>query len=217
MNEDPKKKIEQAMSDLDMRLGGLLGALGSSLTEAIEKLDAQDSAELHRSHEIDTARGPLRAEAGVRIRFAGESVSGRSGSAGVSASPAGGGVQPRRPAPAEPRARPAATGAAEAGHERPAADGPEAAARAVHLDHFTDRGRWIACGDFPGVGLPDVDLRIEDRGGVRTLRVRTTGARTYRAEIELPDEADTSSMGTVLRNGVLEIAMDLGSQGAQGE
>jgi len=221
MGEDPKKKFEKAMTDLDMRLNGLLGALGSTLTEALDRLDAQDGAELRRFEEIQTTRGPLRAEAGLRIRFAG----GDRAEDG-----ANGPVTARRPSARPAAADPVCTG--EAAPDTPLATGgapvrggpspgtgkgteapQEPAARQIHLDHYTEAGRWIVCGDLPGVSLPEIELRIEERQGGRTLRIATSGARAYGGQIDVPQDADTSGMEVMLRNGVLEIAMDLEAGG----
>lgn len=66
-----KKTGRAALDGIDIRLGDLFGDLGAALTEMIERLDAGADGEVRRVHEFDTARGPIRAQAGIRIRMGG--------------------------------------------------------------------------------------------------------------------------------------------------
>ncbi|MEM0935461.1 MAG: Hsp20/alpha crystallin family protein [Pseudomonadota bacterium] len=205
MTDKPRRKLEDAMGEIDTRLSGLLGALGASLSDAIDRLDAEDSAEFRQAQEIRTARGPLRAEAGVRVRFAGQDMDG------------GSGPQPVKPGRGKPRAKPA--------HKAPTPTGsatselkdnvqeqnapPAAEPREAILESYVEGGRVIFCADLPGVRLPEVDVTIKEEAQSRILRVATSGARQYTAEHPVPEGADADAMAIVLRNGVLEIAIDL--------
>ena len=204
MTEDKRRKVDETISELDLRLDDLLGKLGRSLGEMIERLDDGEAQEVRRSHDVETPRGPLRAEAGLRVRFAATGAAPapaerarRRSSKPSSAPPA---VDPEPPAP---RTRPQAAASA---------DGPEA--RTPEMESYVDDGHWHLCADLPGATLPEIDVQVlpaHEAGGPRTLVLRSEGARRYAAERELPAAADPSNMDIALRNGVLVISMRLGA------
>lgn len=69
MSKDRKSPFAAAQEEIDIRLGGLLGELGSALSEALSKLE--DAGEVHRETVFDSGKGPVRASAGIRIRTLG--------------------------------------------------------------------------------------------------------------------------------------------------
>ncbi|MBF9029976.1 Hsp20/alpha crystallin family protein [Rhodobacterales bacterium HKCCE3408] len=69
MTKDPKSRLGEAAAEIDLRLGGLLGQLGSALSEALSTLE--DQGEVRRETTFDSDRGPVRASAGIRIRTVG--------------------------------------------------------------------------------------------------------------------------------------------------
>ena len=219
MTDDKRRKLDDAISELDLRLDGLLGRLGASLGEMVDRLEQGDDGEIRRSHEIRTPRGPLRTETGVRVRVGGAAF--------------GGGADDRRPArpvspedlrtkepshgsgagePHDDRAgdMSVGTGSAEPGSDEWVEDVP---ARAPHLEAYTTDGRWHLCADLPGVTLTDIDIAIgqaEAAHSPGTLILTTRGARRYAARHALPPGIDPDDMSLVLRNGVLEIGFGLG-------
>ena len=67
-----------ALRQIDLQLDGLLGKLGDTLGEMIERLEDGETGEFRRSHELQTPRGPVRAEAGLRVRMGlGDAAGGR--------------------------------------------------------------------------------------------------------------------------------------------
>jgi len=207
MADDKRRKVDDTISELDLRLDGLLGKLGQSLGEMIERLESGEAQELRRSHDVETPHGPVRAEAGLRVRLAGV---GRPG--GKERAPS----QRRQPRPK------GQGGAAEARDDRragaaapasaPAQAAPDPSPRKAETESYESDGRWHVCADLPGVSLPEIDVSVApgpSAGDERRLRVLTEGARRYLAEEALPDGADPSNMEIALRNGVLVISMDL--------
>ncbi|MEL6207370.1 MAG: Hsp20/alpha crystallin family protein [Pseudomonadota bacterium] len=226
MADDKRRKIEETMADLDLRLDGLLGKLGGTLGEMLERLDSGETAEFRRDHEVQTARGPLRAETGIRVRMGGLEAGAahpgarrRDGGSAASGRPGerdpAQPVNPGRDAAATtgdhgPNATRSATGdtpAMDPGAGATNDPSPDPAqTREAHLESYEAEGRWFLCADLPGVTLPEVDVSCADG----SVTITTTGARRYRARHALPNAADLSDMVIVLRNGVLEIAFGLG-------
>ncbi|MEM1273967.1 MAG: Hsp20/alpha crystallin family protein [Pseudomonadota bacterium] len=68
MTENRKSPFDNIQSEIDLRLGGLLGELGSALSEAINRLDANGEGVVHQEKTFDIGNGPIRASAGIRIR-----------------------------------------------------------------------------------------------------------------------------------------------------
>lgn len=189
MADDDTKKGRAALEEIDLRLDGLLGKLGSSLGDLLEKLETNETAELHRTHEFPTKRGPLRAETGIRMRIGGLDAASRRGPEPVN---------PRPDAGAQPEAPPAPRAEAPA-------EAAQSAARTAASDTHVSGGRWVLTAELPGVTLPELSIAVEDRA----LRVETTGARRFRVAADLPEEADASDIETVMRNGILEISVAL--------
>lgn len=197
-----------ALKQIDLQLEGLLGKLGDTLGEMIDRLEDGETGELRRSHEVQTPRGPVRAEAGLRVRMGLGDAAARQDSPSV-AQP----VRPRRAAP---------SGAADdAGRRAPGDDGSdhaeagaqaaakEDAPRALRIDAYPGEGRWILSADMPGVSLPEVTVTVADG----QIAVASAGRRRYAGRHPLPVGADPSDMDIALRNGVLEITMGMSGDG----
>lgn len=120
------KSFQDAASEIDAGLGGLFGALSDAIGEMAARLEAGSSGAVERDMTFDTEKGPVRAQAGVRLRMGGLDT----GSSTQTPRP----VNPDRakPAPAKP------------------------AARALAYDLFEDEDIWILTADMPGVSRKDV-------------------------------------------------------------
>lgn len=72
MSDGPRKKPDGdgRLADIMTGLDGIFAALGEVMSEAAERLQAGESGEMRRTFDVETGRGPLRAEAGLRVRFA---------------------------------------------------------------------------------------------------------------------------------------------------
>lgn len=119
--------------EIDLRLDGLLGELGRTLGDMIERLDG-GSGEVRRSRSFETGRGPVRAEAGIRIRAGGL------------------GLPPGRPQPA---ARERQAGTAPSTAQPPVPCPIDAAVE-------EEAGLWTLTADLPGVGAQDLSLSERD-------------------------------------------------------
>ena len=167
-------------ADLDTALGGLLGTLGSALSEMLARLDEGGSGTVSRAQEFETAHGPIRAQAGIRIRMGGHDVAGD-----------------------------AAPTPVNAGRTRTAtahAPAPEPAPRDLAYDLFEEPGRWHLTADMPGVQRKDLAVRATATG----LMLEAKGARAYRAEIALDAPADVAGITMTLRNGILDMTIPKG-------
>ena len=168
-----------AIDEIDLRLGGLLGDLGQAVGEMLSRLDAGEGGEILRSGEIQTGRGPIRAEAGIRVRVGGQDV----GSAGT-----------------EPRARPA-----REDRRPPAAKAPAPrTARSIDADILTGDGLWTLTADLPGVTQDGLDVTVDD--GELVVRGEGRG-RLWEGRFDLPPGTSRPDLDVHLKNGVLEISV----------
>jgi HSP20 family molecular chaperone IbpA len=170
---------------IDLRLGDLFGELGAALTEMIGRLDEGGSGEIRREHRIETARGPIRTQAGIRIRMGGLDA-------------AGGGHDPARPR--APRVTPA-----------PAPPAARPAARPIEADIVSDGGLWRLMADLPGASRDTLDIAVED--GQLAVSARTP-TRQYADRFDLPPGVTLDGLRISLENGILEIETDLGGERA---
>ena len=159
--------------EIDLRLDGLLGELGRTLGDMIERLDG-GAGEVRKSRSFDTGRGPVKAEAGIRIRVAGQEVSE---------------VRSRRPGTAADAPRPPAVRPIDASIQHGAAlwtltaDLPgvsEADLSLTETDghlHIAARARHRSYeGSFelpPGVTLAGIEILL--RNGILDLTARLSG------------------------------------------
>lgn len=170
-----KKTGRAALDGIDIRLGDLLGDLGAALTEMIERLDAGADGEVRRVHEFDTARGPIRTQAGIRIRMGGLEA-GRAGR------------DPARPTGAQ--------------HARDAAPPARPPARPIHADIVDDGAVWRLTADLAGVGREDLALSMAEGELVIEAEARN---RRYADRIPVPPGTTLTQLRVSLQNGILEI------------
>ena len=167
-----------AMDEIDLRLGGLLGDLGQAVGEMLSRLDAGEGGEILRSGEIQTGRGPIRAEAGIRVRVAGQDVG---------------------PARTEPRSRPA-----KGDRTPPARKTPAPPVRSIDADILTGDGLWTLTADLPGVTHDGLAVTVDD--GALVVRGEGRG-RLWEGRFDLPPDTTRSDLDVHLKNGVLEISV----------
>lgn len=179
-NDRTRSKSQDPVTEIRLGLDDLFQALGTALGDISNRLEAQETGEVHRSFEIDTGKGPIRAEAGVRVRFAGAEAVGPSA---PQAQPND--VDRTRP---EMRRRRSA----------PEARRPE---RPVAFEIVEDAENWRLTADMPGVGREDI-LLTSDEG---TLVIETQCQRHYRGRASLPADITVDDLEVKLRNGILEL------------
>jgi HSP20 family molecular chaperone IbpA len=132
MTEGRKKTGRAAVDGVDAGLGTLLGTLGAALSEVIGRLDQGGAGEVRRDFEVETDRGPLRAQAGIRVRMGGFDTGWRD--------PA----DAREPAPV-----------------RAGAAAPEGDARPIATEIVDDGTVWRLTADLPGVARKDLSIMVE--------------------------------------------------------
>ena len=69
MTEYPKKRFRKTVEEIDLNLGNLFGTLGQALNEAVNRLDQTGASQSEQSFE--SSKGPVRAQAGFRVRMGG--------------------------------------------------------------------------------------------------------------------------------------------------
>lgn len=175
-----KKSFQDAAKEIDAGLGGLFGALSEAIGEMASRLEDGHSGAVERDLTFDTAKGPVRAQAGVRLRMGGLDV--------------GGSDAASRPRPVNPNR----TGA------KPPAE--PAKARVLAYDLFEDDDAWVLTADLPGVARKDVHLSAD--GPV--LTIRTSGARIYEGQADLDVGFDLDAVQSTLRNGILTLRIPKG-------
>lgn len=140
-----KKTGKTAFDEIELGLGGLLGELGTALTEALKRLDGQ--GEVQHETTFDSPRGPVRASTGIRIRTVGGAArpaAGRRTDAPVNA--------PRRETP------------------QAAADVP---VRDISATTFADATGWRLIAELPGVA--ETDIALSEDGGDLVIRAEGRG------------------------------------------
>ncbi len=189
MSHERKKSNSSTDTIGDIRHGfdGLLGALGDVISEVSERLEAGEAREVHKSFEVETGKGPVRAEAGVRVRFADGAGGARSNSRASMARA----VNPER--------------------KKETARATEPMPRAIDFEIFEDESIWLLIADIPGVDREELKLSEADGD----LVIETIGARRFRATCALPEGIRAASLNVSLRNGILELTANVGD--AEGE
>lgn len=124
-----KKAFEDAAKDIDAGLAGLFGALNDAIGDVMARLDDGTSGTVEHDHTFETPKGPVRAQAGIRLRMGGMEVN----TAGAEPKP----VNPKRP-----RAAPA----------------PASSPRGLSYEIIADEDVWVLTADVPGVSRKDVQL-----------------------------------------------------------
>ncbi len=177
-----KKTTKTAFDEIELGLGGLLGELGTALTEALKRLDGQ--GEVQHETTFDSPRGPVRASTGIRIRTLGgaaRSAGGRRTDAPINSPGAGPQQAPEAKAPAT----------------------SEIPARDIVATILTDATGWRLIADLPGVVAGDVVLSEE--GGEIVIRAEGRGRR-YMGRFALPTGAAAKDLVLTVQNGILELA-----------
>ena len=162
----------------DMLLQGLFGQLGTTLSEAISRLD--DRAEVRHEATFDSPHGPLRASTGIRISTL---PTGRppQRAAHRAARP----VNPDR-APADPQPTPPDT----------------LPVRAITATILTEGGLWRLIAELPGIS--DSDVTLAEVAGELSITARTA-RRSYGGRFALPPGATAAALGRTMQNGILEL------------
>lgn len=73
------------------------------------------------------------------------------------------------------------------------------------VDVFDEPQEIMVVAEVPGVGLNDLELKIQDR--VLSLFTRPEARMGYRKEIELSSEVDAGSLKATCHNGILEVRL----------
>lgn len=71
------------------------------------------------------------------------------------------------------------------------------------VDVFDEGQQVTVVADVPGVGLDDLDLKIQGR--VFSLSTKPTARRSYRKELRLEADVDPDSLKATCNNGALEV------------
>lgn len=171
-----RKTGRAALDEIDARLTDLFGELGSALVDMIHRLDAGSDGELWREQMFETEKGPVRAQAGIRLRVGGLDA-GQRRDKRVNESTAG----------------------REAVHPAPPG---KAAVRPVAAEIVDDSIVWRLTADLPGAARENLELSVEDATLVIAAEAR---GRRYAERVSLPPGTSLSSLVVRLQNGILEI------------
>ncbi len=142
MTEGPKSGPKNTANTLDLRLDGLLGELGRAVSEMVERLES-GAGEVTREQSFDTGRGPVKAQAGIRIRMGGVEVQ---------SDTAPSARRPTQPAAETP----------------PSAPKPRDLTGTI----LEEDGIWSLSADLPGVSEEDLTLNAEDGQLIVTATAR---------------------------------------------
>lgn len=177
----PQKSTGSVLDELTVGFSSLLETFNDTLSDVSQRLENGQSGEIRRNFDFETKNGPVRAEAGIRVRFAetGRTAAKDSGSSSVRQRPQGG-------------THKTSPGAALSSGN---------AVRTIEFEILQDPDCWRLVADLPGVERRDVDLH-SDNG---ELVIETTGTRRFRGRCILPDGLTPSDLEVTLRNGILEL------------
>lgn len=163
MTKKRDDRFAQAAKDIDINIGKLIGNLGEAVNEIINRLDDGKSGEVTREHVFDTANGPIRAQAGVRLRMGGLGGDTQAG--------------PRRPRPVNP--------------DRTARSAPSVAPRALDYDLIEDEDCWILTADLPGVSTDE--LILSQDGAVLSVATRGSRRYAADIKVASPFQLDDTA------------------------
>lgn len=180
MSDKRRSTFGKKGAEIDTGLDGLFSALGQAIGEIAGKLEDGKSGSIARDHVFETAKGPMRAHAGIRLRMGGMDVETRSA---PSPQPVNRASQARQSQNTEPPAPPAPT--------------------PLSYDLFEQDDAWILTADMPGVARKELTM---DRSGSK-LVLTTNGKRQYSAEIALSADFEVDQITTTLRNGILALTI----------
>lgn len=185
MTDSRKKKLEDTVEDIDLGLTTLFGALGDAIGDMVARLEEGKTGAVNRDHVFETEKGPVRAQAGVRIQMGGlrADASRKPASGRKPATP----VNPGRPPHPEKGAQPE----------------PANPTKSVAYDLIEGAEEWMLTADLPGVSEEEVELSWE----ADTLSIMTTGKRRYETKVPLDTRRAAGAAKYTLRNGVLTISI----------
>lgn len=127
-----KKTGRKTTDDIADGLNGLLSALNDALMDMTNRLDDGASGTVERNHVFDTPKGPVRAQAGVRVRV--------------------GGIETA--APARPNPQPI-------NPNRATTSPPPPTPREVCCDVIESDDHWTITADMPGISEDEVDVSLD--------------------------------------------------------
>lgn len=171
---------KSSFSEIEIGLNGLLGAIGDAVHELARRAGEGGAGELRHVYEIDTQNGPLRAEAGIRIRTAGTD-----------------GLAPGDHA----RKSPVKRSARHASSERERTSVSSSPVRRVAYDILETDEDWRLTADLPGVDEKEITLTDTATG----ILLETKGRRKYRAEFPVPEGISAARLARRMSNGILEL------------
>jgi len=96
------------------------------------------------------------------------------------------------------------TGTQPGRQRRPKAPEPPETVEPV-VDVFDEPREILVVAEVPGVGINDLELKIQDK--VLSLSTKPETRRGYKKDIELNSEVDANSLRATCRNGVLEVRL----------
>lgn len=142
---------------------------------------AEKAAETSQSFTVDGKDGPITGVMGMTTRTV---VGGAHSVAGMGTSFGG-------------------AGAAQNAEFKPADKTEIDDAREPLIDLFDEGTELVLTAELPGVTISDVSVELDGRD----LLLTTTGEHKFRKQLTLSDEVVADTLGTSLRNGILEIRL----------
>jgi HSP20 family molecular chaperone IbpA len=192
VTKNRKTSFQDIGEELDRRLGGLLGEVGTSLGEVLGRLEEISDGEIVRERDFGTRNGPVRA--GIRVRVGGIGGAARAHDDDIVT--AFGDLSDAPGGPDQTTTRP---------DQNLRNDGMSGAARPIEATIFIVDGTWTLIADLPGVEPGDVTLGDDECGGTLTVSAKGRG-RQYAGSFDLPDGVSASDLRLSLLNGIMELS-----------
>lgn len=190
MSDTPKDGRDGIRQEFDFKLDGLFGELGKALNSALERLE-DGASEVRRVQDIQTSRGPVRAEAGVRVRVGGAEFS--SGSAAKQYEP-----------------EQTAHRAAKPGKTTEPQQSSDTVRHQIAATEMREQGLWSLSADVPGVSEKDLELKCVDG----QLHISAKAAsRIYEGTFDLPSGVTEDGLTVSVINGILDLTADIAEFG----
>jgi HSP20 family molecular chaperone IbpA len=193
MKGDRKSSFRDVGEELDRRLGGLLGEVGATLGEVLNRLDQLGDGEILRERNFETDRGAVRAGIRVRVR-----VGGFGGATDADGGEDGRGFERPTDQPVEPDVAAGDEDGAVRSRMSPRD------VRPIEATILTVDGTWTLLADLPGVDLGGV--KISDTGqGKELILAAESRHRRYAGRFDLPGGLGADDLNVSLVNGILEL------------
>lgn len=186
MADDAKSGPKGGRQEFDIRLDGLFGELGKAVTSALERLE-EGASEVRRVQDIQTPRGPVRAEAGVRVRVGGATFSAGAGGSDDAEYE----VKSTQGTSAKPKPKPA---------------GKSAVAHKISATEMREQGVWSLSADLPGIAAEEVSLSCQD-GQLHICAA--SDSRVYEGIFDLPSGVTRERIEMSLINGILDLTAEI--------